>query len=456
MFTRILENFTAFKRVPLKVVLITALASYALQIIAITEGQPLYIIAVFTLLPWVPILCFESLWKYEHYGIIAIFAVVTVLQLGHLGEHVAQVVQLKALNGTLACPPPVDTAENAARAVQAGLRAPTDVATGLSAQWVVKPNADGFAARDATGNQVRGPAACGVLGQLDLEIVHLVWELFGWFTTLWLLTRYPRNLWLWVATFFLSVHALEHLFISHIFFFDKNYVFQGTRQLWATTADGKIVTSHPVGQVEVLTNFYGAGGKNGIFGAGGMVANLFGIEQGLPSRAILHFWYNFIITLPTVLAFLTEVRRVHNRYLAQALPRLSEEQLVATTPSLVPRHYRAGDVIVRQGEVADSFYIITKGTVAVVLEQPDGGTLLLDHLGCGQYFGEMGLLQHARRSATVRAVTDVEVMTLDHMAFAALMSASEFSRAEVNRLVRERANRLVLTSLLLEQRFAEG
>jgi len=42
---------------------------------------------------------------YEYYSWIAVFALVTVLQVGHLGGHTVQVAQLQLPNGTIACPP---------------------------------------------------------------------------------------------------------------------------------------------------------------------------------------------------------------------------------------------------------------------------------------------------------------------------------------------------------------
>src|SRR3712207_32817 len=167
-FTTIFERFISFRRVPMRIVVITALASYALQIGAIVQGQPLFIIALYTLVPWIPAFLFEGLWKFEHYNWVAVFAIVAALQVGHLGEHSFQVVQLRFLNGTIACPPPVDNVENAERAVQRGLR-PADVdATGRSSQNIVKANG------------TNGPAACGVFGQLDFETVHLVWDSLVW------------------------------------------------------------------------------------------------------------------------------------------------------------------------------------------------------------------------------------------------------------------------------------
>src|ERR671938_1702286 len=118
--TAVYQRFLSFRRIPLKVVVITALASWALQIGALVQGQPLYVIVFFTLLPWIPLAFFESIWKYKHYSWIAIFAVVTVLQIGHYGEHLVQVSELTFANGTLSCPPPPDNPANAQRAVDNG------------------------------------------------------------------------------------------------------------------------------------------------------------------------------------------------------------------------------------------------------------------------------------------------------------------------------------------------
>jgi hypothetical protein len=120
-FTTIFERFVSFRRVPMRIVVITALTSYVLQVGAIVQGQPLFIIALYTLIPWIPAFLFEGLWKFEHYNWVAVFAIVAALQVGHLGEHAFQVSQLYLLNGVLECPFPRDNAANAQRAIDAGL-----------------------------------------------------------------------------------------------------------------------------------------------------------------------------------------------------------------------------------------------------------------------------------------------------------------------------------------------
>lgn len=441
-FMKVIENFLTFKRVPMKIVIITALMSYVLQMGTIVMGQPLYIIAFYTLLPWIPILLFESIWKVEHYQWVAVFAIITFLQVGHLGEHLAQVGALSVTSGTLACPPPVDAGLNYDNAVDAGLREANSQPTGYSSSVIVVPAADGTPLLDDNGVQVKGPPACGVFGQLDIEIVHLVWDVLGWILTLWLLQKFPRNMWLWIAAFWGSVHTVEHLFISYTFFLSPDEFYLGARQLWATVADGAIVTAVPVGKDPAIVNFYEVAGKFGVVARNGILGTFFpSINASLPTRPFLHFFYNTLITVPTVIGFIFEVRRLHDRYLAEALPGLTKEQLVTATPQLERLVFHKGDTIVKQGDIADRFYIISKGHVSVIHENRDGTEEHLADLHHGQYFGEVGLMNQSRRIATVKAADDtVEVMALDRETFSNLMSTSEVSKQDVNRIMRKRVS----------------
>ena len=439
-FTKIWENFLTFKRVPMKLVVITALTSYALQMGMIVMGQPLYIIAFYTLLPWIPVFLFESLWKVEHYQWIAVFAIITALQVGHLGEHLAQVGALSVVTGTLACPPPVDNATGYQLAVENGLRDASNQATGYSSSVIVAPDANGEARLDANGQRVTGPPACGVFGQLDLEIVHLIWDVLGWILTLWLLQKFPRNIWLWIAAIWSSIHTVEHLFISYTFFLDPDMVYAGAHQLWATVSDGAIVTAVPVGKEPAMVNFYEVAGKFGIVSRNGLLGTFFpSLNPSLPTRPWLHFFYNSLITIPTVIGFIWEMRRLYDHYLEVALPNLSKEQLVTATPQLERLSFQNGDVIVKQGDIADRFYILSHGHVEVIHENKDGTEEKLATLDPGQYFGEVGIMNKSKRIATVRAVGDnVEVMALDRQAFSSLLENSEMSKQNVNQVMRKR------------------
>jgi CRP-like cAMP-binding protein len=74
--------------------------------------------------------------------------------------------------------------------------------------------------------------------------------------------------------------------------------------------------------------------------------------------------------------------------------------------------YRNGETILRQGEVGDCLYVIQSGRVEVLHER-DGKAVQLVVLGEGETFGEIALLERGTRSATVRALGEVRVLTLD-------------------------------------------
>ena len=133
-----------------------------------------------------------------------------------------------------------------------------------------------------------------------------------------------------------------------------------------------------------------------------------------------------------------------DEYLAKALPGLSEDQLLRATHKLETAKYGAGAPIIKQGEAGDRFYVITKGTVEVVLVQPDGHEVVVDHLHSGQYFGEMSLLRGGGRTATVRADPKgaVEIVSLDRETFRNLLIESKLAHAEVDRVMSERAANL--------------
>ncbi len=438
-YIRTAASFAAFKRIPLHIVLASAFASLVLAAGMWLQGQPLYIIATFALLPWVPAVLFESLWKIKHYHWIAIFAVMTMLQLGHLVEHVVQVSVLSFTQGTLACPPPVDTLDNASRAVEAGLRSPDYGPIYMSASTIVKPGPDGTAVLDANGQPITGPHACGVFGQLDLEIVHLVWELLGWFCLLVLVIQYPQNPLLWFSLLVATFHTVEHLFISYTYFFDPVQMYQGTRQIWGTIAEGNLVTAYPLGQEPAIVNFYAAAGKNGILAKGGLIGMLFpAVNPYLPARPYLHFYYNSLVIIPATIAFVQEIRKVYDRYLRQALPALTTQEMVVVTPRLVTKQVKAGDIIVRRGDPLTAFNIISKGVVELVHVEADGWGRPLATLREGDSFGAVGIVGEAQYVATVRALTDVEILRLDRAAFEQTLGQSEASRLDLEQALARR------------------
>ncbi|MDP1794670.1 MAG: cyclic nucleotide-binding domain-containing protein [Acidimicrobiales bacterium] len=88
------------------------------------------------------------------------------------------------------------------------------------------------------------------------------------------------------------------------------------------------------------------------------------------------------------------------------------------------RRVREGVAVVRQGEAADAFFVVRRGSFDVVERGPDGEDRLIRRLSPGESFGEIALLERRPRTATVRATTDAEVFVLDAGAFTRLLAPS--------------------------------
>jgi putative ABC transport system ATP-binding protein len=109
--------------------------------------------------------------------------------------------------------------------------------------------------------------------------------------------------------------------------------------------------------------------------------------------------------------------------LPEVLEEVADSLLVGVHPDLpVPPDYRKGkpnfevyppdEVIIRQGDTGDKFYLIRRGEVRVI---KDGKPHLL--LGKGEFFGDRALVTGEPRNATVQAVGEVELYTVGRDTF---------------------------------------
>lgn len=78
--------------------------------------------------------------------------------------------------------------------------------------------------------------------------------------------------------------------------------------------------------------------------------------------------------------------------------------------------YQDGEIIVRQGEVGQSMFVIQEGQVEV-LQEREGKEVLLRTASAGEILGEMAIIDRETRSATVRALGEVRVLTVDKRTF---------------------------------------
>ncbi len=86
-------------------------------------------------------------------------------------------------------------------------------------------------------------------------------------------------------------------------------------------------------------------------------------------------------------------------------------------------HFNAGDVIIKQGDEGDYFYVITRGRCTVTRETPlNKEGIKLAELGVGDTFGEEALISQNRRNATVTMSTDGALMRLGKHDFTTLLN----------------------------------
>jgi HlyB family type I secretion system ABC transporter len=122
-----------------------------------------------------------------------------------------------------------------------------------------------------------------------------------------------------------------------------------------------------------------------------------------------------------------------------ALALLSDDVRRLVTASFEPAAFSFGDAIVREGEPADAFFVLTSGTARVVKQGENGDEVALNVLHAGDSFGEMALLEQGTRGATVRASGPVAALRLDGAVFSALTRSYPEVRAVFEAVANQRS-----------------
>jgi hypothetical protein len=125
-------------------------------------GWPVWATTLVVALPWLPLFVAEATRTFQRQAWLGFFFVLTALQLAHLGEHVAQMVQIHLLG-------------------------------------------------------LQGEDASGIFGVFNVEWVHFVWNGLVVFGVVLLLTRYPHNRWLWLTAPIAGWHLVEHTYILSVY-----------------------------------------------------------------------------------------------------------------------------------------------------------------------------------------------------------------------------------------------
>jgi len=96
---------------------------------------------------------------------------------------------------------------------------------------------------------------------------------------------------------------------------------------------------------------------------------------------------------------------------------LPETQLTLLTRMVGRKSYPRSSTIIAAGDPTDALYIVISGRLKVMMSDDEGREVILAILGQGEFFGEMGLVDDAPRSASVIAIEPCELLTISRVDF---------------------------------------
>ena len=179
---------------------------------------------------------------------------------------------------------------------------------------------------------------------------------------------------------------------------------------------------------------FGALGQLASLGHGSAVADVFGLQLS----GWLAWWLWRAVYLAKLPSLERKVRVLGDWLFGSMLPRDTARLKLERSTSFVRMHFEPGQAIVEQGEAGSRFFLLARGRVEVVRAEPGGAEMRVSELGPGEYFGELALLRGGPRNATVRAITPVDVLSMERGDFLALATHGPFFMDHLESAVRER------------------
>ncbi|MBI3770242.1 MAG: mechanosensitive ion channel family protein [Deltaproteobacteria bacterium] len=124
------------------------------------------------------------------------------------------------------------------------------------------------------------------------------------------------------------------------------------------------------------------------------------------------------------------------------LSELDDDDLAVLSPWLRPLAFGRGELVCREGEAGDTFFVLLQGDVEVVARGAADGETHVADLRAPAFFGEMSLLTDEPRSATVRATSDIELLIVAREGFERLFKSRPSVAAAISRALAERQSGL--------------
>ena len=161
------------------------------------------------------------------------------------------------------------------------------------------------------------------------------------------------------------------------------------------------------------------------------VLNLFE-DLAAQGKTILIVTHDPSITSRTDQTIILSDGEIIDQTIARALPYLSHPQMMDATKKSKRRLYQPGEIIIQESIPVENFFMIISGEVEILVNTNQPNEMVLNTLGEGKYFGEIGLTKGTNATASVRASTQgAEVAVLPKQIFSTLMNDSPSTRNEI-------------------------
>ena len=117
---------------------------------------------------------------------------------------------------------------------------------------------------------------------------------------------------------------------------------------------------------------------------------------------------------------------------------LNEQELQSLLSHIQSRTFPEGSLVCREGEGGDSLFVISRGEVSITKQMPEGREVRVRNLRDGDFFGEFGFFIDQKRHATVRAITECEILEISRHALNKMIEIHPRLNEVLQNLFRER------------------
>ena len=124
---------------------------------------------------------------------------------------------------------------------------------------------------------------------------------------------------------------------------------------------------------------------------------------------------------------------------------LKDRQIKKLANRFVPRSFKAGETIVKQGTGGAGMFIVISGQAEAILETADNVEAVVNTFGPTDFFGEIALLHDGPRTASVVAKGEMDCLALTRSDFLALMQNDADMGVTISQELARRMRRLIST-----------